>query len=420
MAADAPKSDPHAPPEPRSAQRPGRYVHDAFGPSDQPPAVPADLAAGGYLTAQISAGAVRENLAAIRRAIGPRTRLCAVVKSDAYGHSLRCLLPTIAAAADWLAVTIPAEALQLRDMGHDGPVLMFFSPCAYGDTAERARTLRELVARDVTLTVVSPDEIGPVAEAARAAGREARVHIKIDSGMSRSGVQCDQAGVLADAIRTVEGIRLDGLYTHFATADEPASSVPGDQLRRFREAAEACGGPAGLTLHAANSAATLTRPETHLDMVRPGIAIYGYRPDASLEFPAGIRPALRLVGPLMQVKRVPAGSRCGYGLTYTFKRDSRIGLVPVGYADGFGRALSNRGVMRIRGQDVLVRGRISMDQTILDLTDTPDAAVGDEVEIISPDPSAPNSVEHIARLCGTIPYEVTCRLGGRVRRVLVE
>jgi len=161
-------------------------------------------------------------------------------------------------------------------------------------------------------------------------------------------------------------------------------------------------------------------PETHLEMVRPGIAVYGYQPSDEMHVRLPLQPCLRLTGRLMQVRPMPAGSRCGYGLRHTFERDSRVGLVPVGYADGYLRCLTNKTVMRVRGQLVPARGTISMDQTIVDLTDVPSAAVGDEVEIISPDPADPHSVENLARLAGTIPYEITCRLGDRVRRRLVE
>ena len=161
-------------------------------------------------------------------------------------------------------------------------------------------------------------------------------------------------------------------------------------------------------------------PQTHGNMVRPGIAVYGYQPSDEMHVRLPLQPCLRLTGRLMQVRDVPAGSRCGYGLRYTFTRPSRIGLVPVGYGDGYPRSLSDKTVMRLRGQLVPTRGTISMDQTIIDLTDLPSAAVGDVVEIISPDPADPHSVEGLARLAGTIPYEITCRLGDRVRRKLVD
>lgn len=373
-----------------------------------------------YLTAEISASAVRWNLGLLRKLLGGATRLCAVVKADCYGHGLAPLLEVIAPAADCLAVTTPEEAIGLRQMGYDGPVLMFFPACAYADGQELRDALRELLVRRVTLTVVAAAEIDAVAEAARQVGAAASVHVKIDTGMGRSGIPAADAEALIAKARACGQVHLAGVYTHFATADEADKAFAAEQLRRFADVLARTGCAAGLIRHAANSAATIDLPESHLDMVRPGIALYGYQPSARMRNRLPLRPILRLTGRLMQVKGVAAGSRCGYGLTYTFDRPSTVGLVPVGYADGYVRALSNRAVMRVRGRDAPVRGRVSMDQVILDLTDVPGAAVGDEVEIVSPDPGAPHSVERLAELAGTIPYELTCRLGRRVRRVLAD
>ena len=175
-------------------------------------------------------------------------------------------------------------------------------------------------------------------------------------------------------------------------------------------------GREGLIIHSANSAGIIDLPQAHLDMVRPGISVYGYQPSDHMLRRAELRPALRLTGSMLLVKDVPAGGQCGYGLTYTFTEPGRIGIVPIGYADGYPRCLSNRSTMRVGGIDVPVRGRVSMDQTIVDLTGAPQARAGDEVEIISSDPASPHSVENLARLAGTIPYEITTSLGRRVQR----
>ncbi len=372
----------------------------------------------GYLTAEISASAVTSNLGCIRRLLPTRTRLCAVVKADCYGHGQDLLWRVLAPGADCLAVATPDEALHLRQVGYEGPILMFFSPCALQDSRELSGLLSELVARRVTLTLTCPEEIAPVAQAAKLVDQRVDVHVKIDTGMCRSGVPAQRAKDLIDRIRRTRELNLQGLYTHLATADEPDTQFVDEQIRIFRREVDQAG--QGCLLHAANSAAALELPQTHLDMVRPGLAIYGYQPRPFSPHSQPLRPALRLTARLMQIKDVPAGSRCGYGLTYRFDRDSRIGLVPIGYGDGYLRCLSNQASMRVCGSQVPVRGRISMDQTILDLTDVPEARVGDEVEIISNDPQAPHSVENLAALAGTIPYEITCLLGRRVRRVLVD
>jgi len=373
-----------------------------------------------YLTAEISASAVQTNLALLRGHLSPGTKLCAVVKADCYGHGLETLLGVIGQEADCLGVATPHEAIGLRQLGYERPILMFFSACAYIEGQEQRDALQELIANNVTLTVVAAPEVDAVAEAAKHVGAEAEVHVKIDTGMTRSGVHYASAGELIVAVREAQGIRLTGLYTHFATADEADKTFTRQQLHRFLGVVDATGGRAGLTLHAANSAATIDLPDSHLDMVRPGIAIYGYQPSDQMQNALPLRPSLRLVGRLMQVKQVPAPSRCGYGLTYEFTRPSRVGLVPVGYGDGYRACLAGKTSMRVAGCDVPVRGRISMDQVVIDLTDCPDAQIGAEVEIISDDPAAPHSVENLARLANTIPYEITCGLGTRVRPVLVE
>jgi alanine racemase len=306
--------------------------------------------------------------------------------------------------------------------------MTLFSTQACADRGDLRAAMEELVARRVTLTVVSPDEVAVLAEAAQRVGGIAEVHVKVDSGMGRSGMPAESAPSLVQLIRGQKRIRLTGLYTHFATADAADKTYARGQIKRFLAAADACGrnGSAvsspsnGLTLHMANSAGLIDLPQSHLDMVRPGLSIYGYQPSNEMHNKLPLQPALRLWGRLMQVKELPPGAGCGYGLTYTLDRPGRLGLVPVGYADGYFRCLSNKATMRIRGKDVPVRGRVSMDQTIIDLGEVPEAQTGDVVEIISNDPAAPHSVENLARLAGTIPYEITVRLGKRVKRVLVD
>jgi alanine racemase len=373
-----------------------------------------------YLRAEISAGAVTSNLSLLRGRLAPATKLCAVVKADCYGHGWQQLLGLIAGKADCLAVATPEEALSIRRMGHDVPILTFFSACAYADGAELRDALDELVAKRIMLTVVSPQEAVCVSESAARGGQTALVHLKVDTGMSRSGVMPDQAPQVIRRLRATPGVKLAGVYTHFANADEADKQFAKRQLAVFMDVIEQAGGRRDFALHTANSAAVIDLPQAHLDMVRPGIAIYGYQPSDKLINHLPLRPALRLSGSLMQVKDVPAGSSTSYGLRYTFERPSRIGLAPIGYGDGYPRCLSNRAAMKVRGKSAPVRGMICMDQVVIDLTDIPQARAGDEVEIISNDPAAINSVENLARLAGTIPYEITCRLGSRARRELVD
>jgi alanine racemase len=377
---------------------------------------PSTAARGATLRAEISTCAVRRNLRLLRERLKEGTRLCAVVKADAYGHGLALLLEAICREVDALAVATAGEAMWLRQAGYDGELLMFFSPTPIADE----QTLCELIEAGVTLTVTTSSELARVGRAGRRIGRAGEIHLKVDTGMRRSGMDWRQAARLAGESRRSPGVRLTGLYTHFAAADESDKSSALTQLERFLQTVERAGGREGLTLHAANSAAAIDLPESHLDMVRAGIAVYGYQPSDEIRNRLPLEPALRVTGRLMQVKDVEVDDRCGYGLTYTFRRATRIGLVPMGYADGYPRNLGNRAVMRIGQVDCPVRGRVSMDQIIIDLGDAPEANVGDEVEIVSDRPLAPNSIENLARLAGTIPYELTVRLGGRVQRVAVD
>ncbi|MDY7009621.1 MAG: alanine racemase [Planctomycetota bacterium] len=368
-----------------------------------------------YLQADISTGAIRHNIDLIRNLLAEDVRLCPVVKANAYGHGIEQVLGVLGDAADMLAVATGAEAMELRGLGWQGPVMVFITAAAL-DTG----SLAELITTGATLTISSIDEITLLTEAVRNAHRPAEVFIKLDTGLTRNGVTPDKAASLVSAARESESIRLAGLYTHFARPDASDKPFTIGQFDNFIKAVDECGGRSGLVLHAANSAATIDLPRTHLDMVRTGISLYGCQPTEDLDNILPLKPALRLTSRIVLVKDVPAGSATGYGSTYTFPRAARVALVPVGYADGYPRSLSNIASMGVREIDCPVRGRISMDQTIIEITDVPKAAVGDEVEIISADPAASNSVANLARLAGTIPYEILARLGRRIKRVVVD
>ena len=376
------------------------------------------------LTAEISVSAVRTNLQLLRSRLEARTRMCVAVKADCYGHGLDILLETIVAEAHCLAVATGAEALELRGLGYAGLVIMFFTPGVCGADGSGGcayEGLDELIAADITLTVCSLTEAQAVAAASRSLGKAAEVHVMADTGMGRSGAPAGDTPEIVRWIRADGAAKLTGLYTHFACADEKDRSSVEQQWECFQNVIRECGGRDELLLHAANSPATVDFSHMHLDMVRPGLMVYGYLPSDCLDNAPPVQPSMRVSSTVMRIKDVPAGSRCGYGLTYTFDRPSRIALVPVGYADGYFRCFSNRATMRVAGRDVPIRGRVSMDQTIIDLTDVPDVNVGDEVEIVSPDRTAPHSVEALARLGGTIPHEIVCAIGAgkRITRVLI-
>lgn len=372
------------------------------------------------ITAGISVGALRENIRLLRGMMDPGAEFCAVVKCNAYGHGLDLLAKPVAEEADVLAVCTAAEALRLRDLGIAKPILALFSPYSIPGQAERAEALKAMIESQVALTIMDLPAIDAIAAAARGVDKSVDVHLKIDTGMHRGGVRPDDVGGALERLAGEPLLRLQGVCTHFATADDPDKTALLEQLACFHDVLDRRGVPAGLIRHVAASAAVIDLPETHLDMVRIGIAMYGCAPAPHIRERVPLRPVLRLTAPLMQIKSVGKGARTGYGLTYTFPADTRIGLVPVGYGDGYLRCLSNRGEVTIGGRAAPVCGRVSMDQIVVDLGGVPDAEPGDEVVVISDDPAAPNSAENLARLAGTIPYEILTAVGtARVRRVMV-
>jgi alanine racemase len=365
-----------------------------------------------YLTASISESAVRHNIGVLRELIGESVMLCPVVKDDCYGHGMDVLYPILAELTDGFGVASPIEALDLRQKGYHGFILCFLS--AYFDDF---KVQDELVWQEITQTVMSKSALASIEEAAKRVGKQARVHLKVDTGMGRLGVPANQAADLINTIVESDLVELTGVYTHFANADEEDRDFTFQQLELFKSILPKGG---SFTCHAANSAATIDLAETYFDMVRPGIAVYGCHPSDQLKKIVGLKPCMSVNAKLIAVKHMPEGSRSGYGLTHTYERDSRVGVVPIGYGDGYFRNLSNKAVVRINGMDAPVRGLVSMDQMTVDVTDIPNVKVGDEVEIISADPAAPNSVENLARLAGTIPYEITCHLGHNMRHQLAD
>ena len=370
------------------------------------------------ITATISESAVRHNMMQLRDCIGDKVKLYPVVKADCYGHGLELLLDVISESADGLCVSTPATAMRLRRLGYTGDIIVFFSACSF-PKANKKLFIAELISADVTQTVVDIGEVRNISEVATELGVKASVHLKIDTGMTRAGVALVDAPELIEFINSCNALRLTGVYTHFSSADEEDLSITDQQLALFKATVAKSDVNDDVMLHAANSAATMRFSAAHLDMVRPGLAVYGYYSCGSFENQLPLRPCMRITAPLIQVKDVVAGSSCGYGLTFTFENNGRVGRVPIGYGDGYLRYLSNRAVVRVNGNDATVCGRVSMDQLIIDLSDIVNVSVGDEVEIVSDIRTAPNSVENLARLAGTIPYEITCGLRSeRIEKVV--
>ena len=357
------------------------------------------------LQVSVDYGAIARNVERLR-AHAPTAQLMAVVKADAYGHGL---VEAARAARDggaaWLGVAQPDEALALRAAGDTGRILAWL----YGPEVPA----RELVAAGVDVSASSLEVLARLVDAARAEGVRARVHVCVDTGLAREGVRPEGLGALLDAAREADdAVAVVGLWSHLAWADQPGHPTIDAQAAVFREAlavAEARG-VALEVRHLANSAATLTRPDLHFDLVRPGIAVYGLPP---VEDPAGasfsLEPAMRVTASLALVKDVPAGQGVSYGHDYTTPRATRLGLVTAGYADGVFRSAGNRADVAVGGRRHRIAGRVCMDQVVLDLgPDAPEQA-GDTVVLIGPDgPSARDWAEAV----GTIDYEIVCRFGG--------
>jgi alanine racemase len=380
------------------------------------------------ITVEIRADALRANIAAVRRRLPPGTSICAAVKASAYGHGISQVLPVLAeAGVERVAVANLPEAAEVRDLGWSRPVLCLGAALVAQSEHHRLERARAAIDLGLNCTISTLIEARLLSTAAVMAGRIAHIEVKVDTGMGRMGERSDAAEQLIVAAAALPAVTIEGVYTHFATADDADLAFTREQTRRFidlKAKLQARHIRVG-RYHAANSAATFRLPEAHFDMCRPGLALYGCWAGPDEERPSDLTPIMRVVGRLAAVRRLPAGHDIGYGCSFRTTRPSVIGVVPIGYADGYRRSLSNDAVMTLeaaRGQQrrtVPVVGRISMDLTTVDVTDAGDVRVGDRIVIIDSHPAAPNSVESLARKLDTIPYEVTCLLGPRGPRMLV-
>ncbi|MET9011385.1 alanine racemase [Streptomyces olivaceoviridis] len=369
--------------------------------------------------AEIDLGALRANVRALRaRAEG--AALMAVVKSDGYGHgAVPCARAALAAGASWLGTATAEEALALRAAGLPGRILCWlWVP---------GGPWRQAIEADIDVSLSGMWALREVVDAARAAGRTARVHLKADTGLGRNGCQPgeDWAELVGAALRAeAEGlVRVTGVWSHFACADEPGHPSVAAQLTRFREmlAYAEEQGVRPEVRHIANSPATLTLPEAHFDLVRTGIALYGVSPSPELGTPAdfGLRPVMTLSASLALVKRTPAGHGVSYGHHYVTPGETTLGLVPVGYADGIPRHASGTGPVLVGGKWRTIAGRVAMDQFVVDLGgDEP--PVGSEAVLFGPGDRGEPTAEDWAQACGTIAYEIVTRIGTRVPRVYVN
>lgn len=360
--------------------------------------------------AEIDLGAIRDNVRAMRAVLHEPTQLMAVVKADAYGHGA-CAVARAAleAGAASLGVATTDEGQELRRSGIRSPILLLgYTPPEDAETA---------VAHDLSVTVFQREAARALGAAASRAGRPARVHVKIDTGMGRIGVGPADAVALVRDISGYGGLVVEGVCTHFATADEADLAAARRQWETFRHVLRALEGerlPCGIR-HAANSAALFALPEAHLDLVRVGLALYGIPPARHLAGTVPLRPVMRLLARVGHVKRVAGGTPIGYGHTYRAPQETTIATIAVGYGDGYPRLAGGTGEVVLGGSRVRIAGRVSMDQCTIDAMDLP-VSVGDVVELWG----ETLSVTDVAEAAQTIPYEVLTGVSRRVPRVFVR
>ena len=368
--------------------------------------------------AEIDLGALAANFRLIRQHIGPGVKVMAAVKANAYGHgAVECARRLAAEGVSWFGVALPEEGVELRSAGITKPIL-----CLGGFWAgQEALCLRE----GLTPVVYRRDMIESFDRVAREHGVVARVHLKIDTGMGRLGVRFDALPEFCDALKRCENIHLYGLMTHLAAADDPnREDFTKTQLDRFAQAASVLR-ERGFTptyFHGANSAAAFAFPESRGNMVRPGATLYGFVRDvlpANIPAPP-LQPVMSVRSRIMLLKQVDKGEKLGYDCTFETTRESLIATLPIGYDDGYPRALSNRGRVIVRGKFAPVVGRVSMDLTLIDVTDVAGVSLNDQVTLLGREGKLAITAEDIAELAGTISYEIACGISSRVPRVYLS
>lgn len=357
---------------------------------------------------EIDCAAYRHNLKALSDLAG--VPVVAVIKANGYGHGMELMArEATAAGCAAVAVAVPAEGVALREAGHAGRILVL------------APTLEEeaavLVEHELEPTVTRPSMLEALARAAEVRGTRAPLHVKVDTGMSRVGVGPEEALAFCARVRSYPDLKLAGVMTHFACADEPERPETAEQWSRFAPLVEALRAwEPRPVLHAANSAAALWFPETRLDWVRGGLLTYGVSPTPR-PLPLEVRPVASLKARVVQLKEIEAGRSVSYGGTWTAPRRTRLALIALGYADGYAWVLANRGEALLRGRRVPIRGRVCMDQILLDVTDLPGVEVGETAVFMGRQGEEEIRAEHLAEQAGTIPYEILTRLAARLPRL---
>lgn len=369
------------------------------------------MAYGRPAWAEINLSAVKSNIQHIKSLLKPGTKFCAIVKADAYSHGA----PVIAKVAqemgaDYIGVAIFDEAVTLRDAGVTLPILIL------GPTPDFFA--KAVIANNFTATIFTKKQAESLSAAAVTMQREARVHIKIDTGMSRIGVMPDEAADFYAYVKSLPNIYVEGTFTHFATADSADKTGANKQFSEFSralQAMEAKAGPIPIK-HCANSAAIVDMPETHLDMVRAGIILYGLWPSKETGQPIHLEPAMKFKARISAIKHRDEDAGVGYGWTFNAPAGTVIATLPLGYADGYTRLLSNKAHVFVQGKRAPIIGNVCMDQCMIDVSDIKNIQVDDEVLLFG---GSNLPVEELADLLGTINYEMVTTVGKRVPRIYI-
>ena len=363
--------------------------------------------------AEVDLGRIEENMEAMKEHLRPGTKMYGVVKTDAYGHGAVPVARTIDRFVCGYAVATVDEGLKLRRHGIEKEILCL-GPVSAG-------RYQECLENDISLPMFEYRRAKELSDAAVAEGKTAKIHIAVDTGMSRIGLFPDEGSVeIVKEIAELPALRIAGMFTHFARADEADKTKAGEQYRRFHAFCDA-GKAAGVEVpvcHCSNSAGIAEIREANMDMVRAGITLYGLWPSEEVDQNSlDLKPVMELKTHVAYVKDLEAGRAISYGGTFITKRDSRIATIPVGYADGYCRGLSNTGSVLIHGKRAPICGRVCMDQFMVDVTDIPDVKIGDEVTLIGRDGDEVITMEEVGSLSGRFNYEFVCVLGKRIPRV---
>jgi alanine racemase len=363
---------------------------------------------------EVNRGAIEHNARRLKEIIGRETALMAMVKANAYGHgAIESARAALRGGATWLGVYALGEGVELRDAGIAAPILVVgptLPACARGG-----------VARDIALTIFSRDTARAIVDAAHELNTRARVHIKVDTGMTRLGILPDEAVEFARAVRELGNIEIEGVFTHFATSDETSEfgrAYTREQLAKFNRVVNALDA-AGIRpryRHCANSPASVLLPEARFNLARSGILMYGLDPSDEVPRPRDFIPALAFKTQVALIKQVPVGTYVSYGCTFQTTRASRLAVLMIGYADGFRRKPNNYGEVLVRGARAPIVGRVCMDQTMIDVTDIPGVEVGDEVVLIGKQGAEEIRAEEVAQKLGTNNYETVTTISARLER----